>query len=859
MYKKLTFLLYISLAVYINLTAQNSFKNNFNVFSSLLSPEKGYVQTDREVYCVGDTIWVKGYLNNASLHQENSECNYLYIELLGDKVYRDLKSGNYKNSLEILDRKKLKKNVYGNFDGYIVVPEVVTTSKCFIRGYSYWMLNYSPEYMPIKELLITNPSKDDTYNNLVDKKVTDKTLYAKLNMLPPKDIPQPKKDYDISFLPESGIYLKDIPSNIAFKVVNEEGYGTPGEITVYNKENKIITSAIADEYGYGHILLTQPLEENDYYAIYEDTLGHNKTIHFPNASTEGVVVNMIQKIANTSNNWYTDKDQYRFLINISPIFRKDTLYINICNTSDIYYSKEIINTPTFGFTISPKQLPSGINTMVVATKSGIIATRSFFVMPQQTIDVDVNYTEELIKYGSESNAPINFATYNISLQDSINNQINGNVSLSLTNNIHTKREIHNNIISQFYLKGELHGYIENPIRFFNPNISFSQRCNDINLLMMVSGWEYYMLNDIAKGNLPMPKYGKEYIQTISGKVQGLFGVAKRSIVSFIAPSINFSAVGAIDSGYFYLRDVNFPEGTKFLVTAYGGSGSKRRTHTPILDKDNFASNFSYKKSSGKATYSQSYRNYAISNLYNTGGEPVYELDQVIVTGSVVPKKSPSPIKNYAFRRDQIRDTLDMAHRQNEDLMTYIANTFSGIRLLYTDSGRFLVGSYLSPASRMEEGEREAKAIIYLNTRYVYDIGDIESLRVGDIESVAVATGGDATAFQHNITAIGEPLPVVMILTKEEITTRQLPNITTSTPIGWQKPKKFYAPKYTPYNILQYNLNNRSTVYWNPNVEIKENKATLYLEYNKRKGVSYTCIVEGITTDGRYIYKELLIE
>ena len=47
-------------------SAQSLIDNNFQAYSKLLAPEKLYLQTDREVYCVGDTIWFKGYFRNAS-------------------------------------------------------------------------------------------------------------------------------------------------------------------------------------------------------------------------------------------------------------------------------------------------------------------------------------------------------------------------------------------------------------------------------------------------------------------------------------------------------------------------------------------------------------------------------------------------------------------------------------------------------------------------------------------------------------------------------------------------------------------------------------------------------------------------
>ena len=58
-------------------------EKRFETFSKFLSPEKLYLHTDKEFYCVGDTLWFKGYLMNNSYLSEFPECNFIYVELIG--------------------------------------------------------------------------------------------------------------------------------------------------------------------------------------------------------------------------------------------------------------------------------------------------------------------------------------------------------------------------------------------------------------------------------------------------------------------------------------------------------------------------------------------------------------------------------------------------------------------------------------------------------------------------------------------------------------------------------------------------------------------------------------------------------
>ncbi|MBR0314095.1 MAG: hypothetical protein IJK39_03085, partial [Bacteroidales bacterium] len=68
---KISFIAAIAILLCGNtMSAQNKLEERFKAYSQLLSPEKLYLQTDRETYCVGDTVWFKGYLVNNSLVSE---------------------------------------------------------------------------------------------------------------------------------------------------------------------------------------------------------------------------------------------------------------------------------------------------------------------------------------------------------------------------------------------------------------------------------------------------------------------------------------------------------------------------------------------------------------------------------------------------------------------------------------------------------------------------------------------------------------------------------------------------------------------------------------------------------------------
>ena len=94
MYRKLALLICaaLSLSTASAQTESSKQKELFHNYSKLLSPEKVYLHTDKDVYFATDTIWFSGYVENASYASEFDESNYIYVELISDQLVRDLQS-----------------------------------------------------------------------------------------------------------------------------------------------------------------------------------------------------------------------------------------------------------------------------------------------------------------------------------------------------------------------------------------------------------------------------------------------------------------------------------------------------------------------------------------------------------------------------------------------------------------------------------------------------------------------------------------------------------------------------------------------------------------------------------------------
>lgn len=434
----------------------------------------------------------------------------------------------------------------------------------------------------------------------------------------------------------------------------------------------------------------------------------------------------------------------------------------------------------------------------------------------------------------------------------------GNFSMSVTDMGVVENLEKGNIKSYMLLKSEVGGYIEEIDYYFNTSIPYMNRMQRGDMLMQTQGWRYYDLQKILQGETETPLFGREYIQTLAGKIQGLFGPSKNAYVSFMAPSINFATTGQVDSGHFVLQDISFPEGTRFIAVAAGKNG-KSQSHTPILEGDIFAPIHKYPAKRGKVTYSPDLATTIEKRYYSNESNDhamIFTLNPVIVTSQyITPHNSPSPNANIPLKRSDFRDATAMKpYCGSYDIASYVAATFPGVR-----RGAF---------SGMLTGHRTASSWspveVYLNGVYIplNEVSNTNLLQtpLADVESIAYVSGLDAAPYQPiHLMGNNYPSPVLMIKTKVGRKNYLMnANVNVASPIGWQKPAKFYSPKYNTAK-KQAKEDNRITVYWNPSLEFDKNGKAQVTFYTTDSNTNYRIEVEGRSTAREYHYSEMVIE
>lgn len=822
----------------------------FGNYSRLLSGEKVYLHTDKDVYGATDTIWISGYVENSSYLCEFNESNFLYVELLCDIPVKDLTSWSNSSKYEhlVIDRRKLKR-IGDTFQGYIVVPEMNSTGKATLRGYTYWMLNSPPQYMFYKELEIINPMKDKAVASVQANNINFRDAYTLLGEAPPKKKAQPvtqeQKNYDVQFLPESGYCIAGAATSVIYiKSIGEDGLGKPVFGEIFSPAGKMVATYSTDSRGFGKVVVNN-IPQGKLSATVKDAGGYYKVVPFPAPQSAGVTIN--GELSFAPNNADT---RMRLRISASEELLSNGLTAMIHNGSEVYYQKAIVSQQNvFSLVLGP--LTPGIHSVSVTdSKGNVYAERPFVVLPVEREMARVSTDRQ--QYGKKEKV-----TVTVSLPEGLPYS-DGNFSISVTDMGVVEDKEKSTIKSYMLLQSELEGYIEDVDYYFNDSVPYPQRMHRADMLMQTQGWRYYDLQNILKGHSSAPVFGREYIQTISGKIQGLLGLSKKAHISFLAPSINLATMGQVDSGYFVLQDIDFPEGTRFIAMAAGKNG-KSQSHTPILQGDFFAPVYSYPVKKEKVVYSERLGEVVEKRYYNNENNDhamTFTLNPVIVTSQyITPKNSPSPLANHPLKRTSFRDVVAMKpYSTSYDISSYIAASFPGVRR-DVRTGMLLGHKTPTTWSTVE---------VYLNGIYipyneVYNTNLLQT-PLSDVESIAYVTGLEATSFQPiHLMFSNYPSPVLMIRTKVDIATYATPaNVDVATPIGWQKPAKFYSPKYESRTTGDKE-DNRLTIYWNPSMQFNNKGEAVVTFYTSDSNTNYRIEVQGRSSAGTYHYVEKIVK
>ena len=827
--------------------------------------EKVYLQTDKPYYSAGEDIWLKAYLVNAATHKATTLSRFIYVELI-DK------------SDSVLTRIKIKRDSLG-FSGSVKLKPELPAGYYALRAYTYWMQNTSDDFFFTKRIYIGNSIDDGTLCNItygkpeagqvsvslkftnaflspvVGKKVQISQSWknsnrrkitlqtdaeGKVSWLLPLDtlkqtnkyfdvsindeslkyrkkffIPTFSTDFDIQFLPESGVLLNNKPQVIAFKAIGTDGLSVEVTGKIFSSKNEEITSFSSMNKGMGKLILETQAGET-YYAIVQSALGIEKRFNIQSASAEGVSLHLVY---NKSKLLYEVTNQTS-----KPI---GSFYLLIHSRGRVFAIQQLNSSEGH---LLEELLPSGIVSFSVIDSLGnTYCERLAFVKNMNQPSV----TMEGEKAGYGKRELVNF---DLKLNSLTGQKVEGSYSVSVTDSRTVKLDsLNDNILSYLLLSSDLKGYIEEPASYFSDNLITTRE--KIDALMLTQGWRRFNTADVVRGKIKQPLFYMEAGQALSGKVLNIFGKPnKKSDIIMLSPYKAMIRTTTADSTGNYLIDgIDFPDSTSFVLKAkkYKNIADVEIIPDPdVFPKPSlFIPEPRFKSQIPPAEYFQQSK----EKYYTEGGMRVINLNELTVTASRKNEETSSDFYSGMADTQITSENLEKFPGMN------IKDMFSTIPgVLVMGDNISIRGSQNNPLFLIDGIETE-------------NIEDLSYLTTNDVENISVFKGADAAIFGSR-----GGNGVIAVTLKKGVVAKSVtpPSLANIMPLGYQKPTEFYVPKYNVDSIrMSPKSDLRTTIYWNPKL-VADSTGIVHIKfYSADKANDYSIVFEGITNEGeicRYV-------
>ena len=831
---------------------------------SFFPQEKIYVQTDRSMYLPGETIWFRVHLVDAVFLKQANASRYVYVELTNPTNH-------------LVERVKLRPDSTGCFYGQIQLDDELGEGDYVLRAYTRFMQNIGEDYFFTKQVYISNPisekvSVDIKYladGNLINSEMHFLTKVGKEMILPehcviypggnPKEkektvsfkgntghcsfganemnkdrtfllqtvidgrlykryfkVPNLEKTFNVSFFPEGGYAPLSTNLTMAFKALNTSGLSEDIKGQVFDDQKQLCTEFESTHLGMGRFNMYYSPDKK-YHVICTNKENVSKRFDLPEPSGNAVSLKTV---------WEHDKLYVKVLKSPNYKLQPQTQLIAHIRGVPVYMEPWDDNKEYLVF--DKNFFPAGIVHFLLIDENRNILSERLVFSSQSSTYAKTNL--ELDKGAYNTRDKINMS---IRITDENKAPLSGNFSLAVVDDNSMNMDTTSNIISTLLLSSELKGYIEAPMSYLqNDN---KKAAAELEVLLMTQGWRRYDIPNLLKEKLTKDlKYHVELSEEVSGKAEGVFSALKEGNISLIA--LKDSVIGTSftkpdKEGKFIFKDLEYKEGTRYIIQANTKSGSRKvflemdtlnhfpSLRTPVMQPRKESVLEDQSLSTSKKIYS----------AYD--GMKTQNLGELMVTAkrkSSVATESPY----YSITSSQVITAKEIEgwHLLSVyDLLRRISGvTVSGTEVLYRGN---------TPMLLLDNVPTEG---------FDYDM-----LVVDDIQDAFITPG---TTMGTVFGSRGANGAIIINTKKGFIQTNKInSNVKIVKALGYQQSVKFYSPVYsTEQERNSTKPDYRTTIHWNPNVQIDSTGVVNLSFYAADIPSKYSVVLEGVSSEGHLI-------
>ena len=769
-------------------------------------PQKIYIHYDKEYYVAGETIFFKAYLFSDG--KPSGVSNNLYLQFTNDKG-------------EVVSIKSFPVNG-AVAKGSIDVPDSLPQGNYYLRAITPAMLDYEEAFIYKKNIFVFKPSAASS------------------------NVKTAAQNVSLQFFPESGHLVDGILTVVGFKAVDQ--WGTPVETNgiIRTEEGTTIASFKTFHDGIGKVPF-KPQAGKKYIADVETDAG-KRTYQLPEVKVSGI--NLKIQDEKMQDGTRGKKFQLSRSEKDKALFETVVLVAEINN--HLVYETEIAfeDYPSVIGHLVTDSLPSGILHFTVFNKDGMpLAERLTFVDNQEYVS---NATLAEIKMSVEKRAE---NTIELNFPEAIQRSC----SVSITDASGGSFNDDDNIWSRLLLTSDLKGYVFNPAWYFaNRNDTTKQAIDN---LLLTHGWSRYNWTNILAGQHPENKNNEQPFIAISGRVmdeknkEALVNGRLSIYLEAEDSSTQNYEIPVDAAGNFNLDSLLF-FGKAKLFYAYTDSKGKSRQALVIVNDSPFAKGMS-------ATPPGMPENVMAKDVNNTLAkqevnirygyvksrlDEIKELERVTV--HAVSNKQPIDIVNEKYTTGVFRslgkvniDNINQpANDKSMNAVDYIKNRIQQIEI---QGGGIVNRKNMSLIS----GQKWAVGIFI--DEAPASILQLRLLRADDLALVKF--------YEAGFVGVGSSFPggALAVYTKERSNEDEKPDKLSFIEYkGYSIAKEFYTPDYSSKETKQVLTDNRTTLYWNPDVYTDtETKSVKLNFFNNDFSKKFKIVVEGFDAAGKLIHVE----
>jgi hypothetical protein len=887
---------------------QNVATKGLDSLNIKLPVERVYLHIDKTSYNMGDTLWFKAYVTSGPSLAATKHSGVLVVELNNDsaEVVRRV-SISIKNGIAMaqipLPTKIFREGGYtlraytnwmqnfgeGHFfsqrfymglprvDRWLVKSSAVLDStdkndvlkvdmNLFRLGRSPVALRnleayiYEGDTYLYKEKFQTGSDGRIQFSKALPNRANGKDIRIELRSTHPADkgeivhvplsITRVQK-IDLQFMPEGGKLVTGLRSIVGFKAVAENGKGTDVKGSVFDKSGVVVASFSSARDGMGSFEFT-PVAGENYTAKITSPVGSLKKYQMPKASKEGVVMT----VQNSKESEFVSLE-----IAATPkALTSDSVYYLIGTTRGKAYYSKTLDPSEQTLSIPKTTFPTGIARFTLLKGTQPFSERAVFINQHEELAVSLTAA----KSSYTKRAPVEVE---ILVKDKTGLPVKGNFSLAVTDDSQVRPDSLGNqsIGVALFLKSDVKGHIESPAYYLGNTAAVAR---DLDNLMLTQGWTDYDWKDVFE----FPKkiaFAVEDGYRITGLVKNLTNKPipnAQVLISSQRPSfINTTLTDS--TGRYSFKDLPPIDTGSFFIQARTAKGKIMRMGEITVDRFQAPRISRLVPEVAMPWYvnSDSIQLKHLSNLLplKTVDNPYVgdglQLAEVNIKAAKIIKGSQNPYG--PGQSDLAFDQADIKASGTLDLYQLLKQKIPGFKVIYDYENMkghptIRIGKYVVTSAADINIDGRPLPLPMEHWWLVDELKDaLASYQIANVKGLEVIYSRKYTVKTVN----GMPGYRGYHFAKIEVTTLNGTGwyIPVNTDVVYHRPlpilqaKKFYSPKYVTAGSTDAQTDNRSTIFWEPNVVTDaQGKAKVSFFTSDAVG-GYTISLEGSDMRGSF--------